>query len=141
MQSRAPQVRIDNQAPPIRLTNNRLRKIVGNKRLSFRRKRTCDQQSAQLLASTYLVQPRPQGSELFRCVYAESRVVKNVYIQVRMPMRMCAALAQIFIASQTCRLGRNRCGLSENVGERISSLDRMRGGFHRGIGPRYSPFG
>src|ERR1700730_4498753 len=141
MQSRASQVRIDNQAPSVRLTNDRLRKIIGNERLSFRWQRTCDQQTAQLLASTYLVQPRPQGTKLFRCVYAESRVVENVYIQVRMPVRMRATLAQIFISSQTCRLQRNRRGLLENVGKRISSLDWPGEGVHRGIGRWHIPFG
>jgi hypothetical protein len=96
VETRTPQVGINDQTSPIGLANNGLRQVVGYKRLAFCRYRTGNQESAKLLASAQLIKSGSQGAKLFRRIGAKSGIRENVYIGIWMPVRMCALLAQVF---------------------------------------------
>src|SRR5277367_6309027 len=107
MQSRAAQVRIDNQRSAVRLAHDRLRKIVGNKRLSLGRHRAGDQQRPQLLCTAHLVQARAQGAKLLRTVRRQGGVNKNVHVRIQMPLWVRAMFSQV-IESQIAGRMRNQ---------------------------------
>jgi hypothetical protein len=70
VETRTPQVRINNQTSPIGLANDGLGQVIGYERFAFRRYRTGNQESAKLLAAAQLVKSGSQSAKLFRRVGA-----------------------------------------------------------------------
>src|ERR1700733_12919050 len=96
MQPRAAQVGVNDQSAAVRLMHDRLRQVIGYKRLPLACKRAGNQDGSKRLVAAKLIQTRPQGAELLGSVRAQMRVEENVDVRVQVPGRGRAWCFQVF---------------------------------------------
>src|SRR5579859_4445259 len=85
MQIRPAQIGVNQEHPAVLLTCQSMRQVIGHERFTLARKRTGHQDAPQWLLIANLIEPGPQGPELFPNRGRRGRIAKHVSLEVQTP--------------------------------------------------------